>query len=102
MVGEIENDNEKFIIALNDKDKQLFDVGKFIKAGKDEYQKKVKENKQLREYVITNRKKEGYRQQKTVTKNPKSQKYKKVVYELESDGETEILNKIHQKSKFKR
>ena len=83
ILGEIENDIEKFKIALNDKDKQLVDLGKLLKAAKNEYQKVVKENKQFREYAITNRKKEEYGQQKTVTRKQESQKYKKVVSESE-------------------
>ena len=42
MLGEIENSIEKFKIALNDKDKQLFDLGKLLKTEKNEYQKVVK------------------------------------------------------------
>ena len=91
MLDEIENDIEKFKVALNEKDKQLVDLGKLLKAAKNEYQKVVKENKQLREYIITNRKKEEYRQQKAVIKKQKPQKYKKVVYKLESDSETENI-----------
>ena len=71
MLGEIENDMEKFKIALNDKDKQLINLGKLLKAAINEYQKVVKENKQLREYIITNRKTEEYRQQHTVKKKKK-------------------------------
>ena len=74
MLGEIENDIEKFKIALNDKDKQLVDLGKLLKAAINEYQKVVKENKQLREYIITNRKTEEYRQQHTVKKKKKTTK----------------------------
>ena len=57
MLGEIENNIENLEIALSNKDKQLGDLGKLLKAAKIEYQKVVIENKQLREYVITNRKK---------------------------------------------
>ena len=73
----IENDIEKFKFTLNDKDKQLVDLGKLLKVAKNEYKKVVKENKQLREYIITNKKKEEYRQQKTVIKKQKPQKKKK-------------------------
>ena len=59
-----------------------------LKAAKNEYRKVEKENKQLREYMIANRKKE-YKQQKTVIKKQIPQKYKTVVYELESDSEVE-------------
>ena len=45
MLAEIENDIEKSKITLNDKGKQLFDLGKLLKAAKNEYQKAVKENK---------------------------------------------------------
>ena len=36
MLGEIENDIEKFKIALSDKGKQLFDLGKLLKTVKNE------------------------------------------------------------------
>ena len=90
MLGEVENDIKKFKIALNDKEKQL-DLEKLLKAAKNKYQKVVKENKQLREYTITNRNKEEYIQQKTVIKKQNPQKYKKVVYQLESDSEIENI-----------
>ena len=48
MLGETENDTEKLKIALNDKSKQLIDLEKLLKAAKNEYQRVVKENKQLR------------------------------------------------------
>ena len=57
MLGEIQNNIEKLKIALSNKDKQLVDLGKLLKAAKIEYQKVVIENKQLREYILTNRKK---------------------------------------------
>ena len=91
MLAKIENDIEKSKITLNDKGKQLFDLGKLLKAAKNEYQKAVKENKQLREYITTN-KKEEYRLQKTViNKKQKTKKYKMVVYKLEKDSETENI-----------
>ena len=62
MLGEIENNIQKFKIALNEKDKQLVDLGKLLKTAKNKYQKVVKENKQLKKYIIANRKKEDYRQ----------------------------------------
>ena len=46
ILGEIEKDIEKCKIALNNKDKQLVDLGNLLKAAKSEYQKVVKENKQ--------------------------------------------------------
>ena len=52
----------------------MVDLGKLLKAAKNEYQKVVKENKQLREYIITNRKKEEHRQQKAVIKKTKTTK----------------------------
>ena len=57
MLSEIQNNIEKLKIALSNKDKQLVDLGKLLKAAKIEYQKVVIENKQLREYILTNRKK---------------------------------------------
>ena len=45
MLGEIQNNIEKLKIALSNKDKQLVDLGKLLKAAKIEYQKVVIENK---------------------------------------------------------
>ena len=91
MLAKIENDIEKSKITLNDKGEELFDLGKLLKAAKNEDQKAVKENKQLREYITTN-KKEEYRLQKTViNKKQKTKKYKMVVYKLEKDSETENI-----------
>ena len=47
---------KKFKIALSNKDKQLFGLGKLLKAAKSEYQIVVKENKRLREFIIANKK----------------------------------------------
>ena len=68
-----------------------------LKAAKNEYRKVEKENKQLREYMIANRKKE-YKQQKTVIKKQIPQKYKTVVYELESDSEVEETEEEQEKN----
>ena len=68
-----------------------------LKAAKNEYRKVEKENKQLREYMIANRKKE-YKQQKTVIKKQIPQKYKTVVYELESDSEVEETEEGQEKN----
>ena len=62
------------------------------------YWKVVKENKQLREYIIINRKK-NCRQQKTLKKkNQKLQKYKQLVYQLGSDSATENIERMQQTS----
>ena len=74
MLGEIENDIEKFKFTLNDKDKQLVDLGKLLKVAKNEYKKVVKENKQLREYIITNRKKRRIKTTKNSYKKTKTTK----------------------------
>ena len=68
-----------------------------LKTAKNEYRKVEKENKQLREYMIANRKKE-YKQQKTVIKKQIPQKYKTVVYELESDSEVEETEEEQEKN----
>ena len=74
MLGEIENDIEKFKIALSNKDKQLVGLGKLLKAKKNEYQKLVKENKQLREFTIINKK----RRIQTIKNNYKETKTTKI------------------------
>ena len=60
-----------------------------LKAAKKEYQKVVKYKKQWREFIRTNkRRKKNIGNKKTIIKKQKPQKYKKVVYEPERDGET--------------
>ena len=83
----------------------MFHLGKLPKAAKNEYQKIVKENKQLIEYIITSRKKEEYRQQKTVIKKQKPEKYKNIkkwYMNWKVTVKLKILSKKHEKVEFKR
>ena len=54
ILGEIENDVEKFKIALNDKGKQLLNLAKLQKAAKKEYQKVVKKKKKTIKKIYDN------------------------------------------------
>ena len=101
MLGEVENDIEKSKIALNDKDQQLVDLGKLLKATKNEYHKVVKENKQLREYKTTNRKKRRIQTTKSSYKK-KHKKIKKQYLNWKVTVKQKILNKMHQKVKLNR
>ena len=56
MLAEIEKDIDSFKIVLGNKDKQLVDFKKLLKAAKTEYQKIVRENKYFKEYVLRNKK----------------------------------------------
>ena len=85
MPEEIEQDVEQFKKIIDLKNKQLVDLKNILKLAKSSYQELTKENKQLKQY-ITNIKQQQYQQQKIYTR-PK--KYKKVVYEEQTDSETE-------------
>lgn len=56
MLAEIEKDIDSFKIVLGNKDKQLVDFKKLLKAAKTEYQKIVRENKYFKEYILRNKK----------------------------------------------
>ena len=56
MLAEIEKDIDSFKILLNNKDKQLVDFKKLLKAAKTEYQKIVRENKYFKEYILRTKK----------------------------------------------
>ena len=89
MLSEIEKDIDSFKIVLRNKDKQLVDLKKMLKAGKTEYQKIVEENKYLKEYTVTSKEKKEYKQKRQI----KKQKIcKKIVYETECDGEIENID----------
>ena len=55
MLAEIEKDIDSFKIVLGNKDKQLVDFKKLLKAAKTEYQKIVRENKYFKEYILRNK-----------------------------------------------
>ena len=55
MLAEIEKHIDSFKIVLGNKDKQLADFKKLLKAAKTEYQKIVRENKYFKEYILTNK-----------------------------------------------
>ena len=55
MLAEIEKNIDSFKIVLGNKDKQLVDFKKLLKAAKTEYQKIVRENKYFKEYILTNK-----------------------------------------------
>lgn len=52
ILEEFEKDIENFKIAIQNKDKQLADLEKILKAAKDEYKKLTKENEYLTEYIL--------------------------------------------------
>ena len=68
----------------------MVDLKNILKSAKSSYQELTKENKQLKQY-ITNIKQQQYQQQQyqqqKIYTRPK--KYKKVVYEEQTDNETE-------------
>ena len=89
MLAEIEKDIDSFKIVLGNKDKQLVDFKKLLKAAKTEYQKIVRENKYFKEYILTNKNEKSIKK-KHKKKNKKDKK--KMVYETESDSEIENID----------
>ena len=64
ILEELEKDIESFKIAIQNKGKQLTDLGKILKPPKGEYQKLTKENKYLKEYILKSQLQQKQQQQK--------------------------------------
>ena len=53
MLEEIEKDIENFKIIISEKDDQLCNLKKILKAAQNSYQQVTKENKHLKQYITT-------------------------------------------------
>ena len=93
VLEEIEQDIEGLKKTISEKNKQLHDFKKILKAAKNSYQEATKENKQLKQYITTieqqQQQQQQYKQQqqKQQAYFSKPKKYKKVVYEEASDSD---------------
>ena len=83
----IEQDIEEYKNIIGTKNKQLTDIKKILKGAKNSYQELTKENKQLEQYMANIKYHHQQQQQQQQYFRPK--KYKKGVYEEETDSETE-------------
>ena len=99
MLADVEKNLEEYKIALELKEKQLSDAKKILLSAKQSYDKTVAENRELKAYIENLKqhmqkqqvqfleKQRNYYQQKK-KKIPK--KYRKVVYQEESESEPEF------------
>ena len=87
LLEDIEQDVEEYKKIIGTKNKQLTDIKKILKGAKNSYQELTKENKQLEQYMANIKYHHQQQQQQQQYFRPK--KYKKGVYEEETDSETE-------------
>ena len=98
LLADVEKNLEEYKIALELKEKQLSDAKKILLSAKQSYDKTVAENRELKAYIENLKqhiqqqqvqfleKQRNYYQEKKTT--PK--KYKKVVYQEETESEPEF------------
>ena len=98
MLADVEKSLEEYKLALESKEKQLSDAKKILLSAKQSYDKTVAENRELKAY-IENLKQHMQKQQVQILekqknynqyKKPTPKKYKKVVYQEESEREPEF------------
>ena len=98
MLADVEKSLEEYKLALESKEKQLSDAKKILLSAKQSYDKTVAENRELKAY-IENLKQHMQKQQVQFLekqknynqyKKPTPKKYKKVVYQEESEREPEF------------
>ena len=87
LLEDIEQDIEEYKKIIGTKNKQLTDIKKILKGAKTSYQELTKENKRLEQYIANIKYHHQQQQQQQQYFRPK--KYKKGVYEEETDSETE-------------
>ena len=98
LLADVEKNLEEYKIALELKEKQLSDAKKILLSAKQSYNKTVAENRELKAYT-ENLKQHMQKQQVQFLekqrnyyqyKKPTPKKYKKVVYQEESESEPEF------------
>ena len=110
LIADVEKNLEKYKIALELKEKQISDARKILLSAKQSYDKTVAENRELKAYIENLKqhiqqqqvqfleKQRNYYQEKKTT--PK--KYKKVVYQEETESEPEFEEEEQVKSESER
>ena len=103
LLADIENFLEEYKIALDTKEKQLLEAKKILISAKQNYNKIVAKNRDLKAY-IENLKQNFQQQQAQFLEKQKNyyrhipKKYKKVVYQEESESEPEFEEEEQEKS----
>ena len=100
LLEDIETNLEEHKKAIELKDKQLSNIKKVLQGAKKSYDSVVVANKQLKEYVANIKKRyqeyqhcqqqEQYSRDREYFEWKPQKKYKKVVYEEETDSESEV------------
>ena len=99
LLGDVEKNLEEYRRNLELKEKQLSDAKKILVSAKQSYDRTTAENKELKESL--KQRIQGLQEQQQAQfieqqknyyhqKGPNSKKYKKVVYEEESESEPEL------------
>ena len=98
LLEHIDKNLEEYKKGVELRDNQLAEAKRVLKGAKNSYDLSVKENKQLEEYILNIKQKfkqyqqqqqqQQFLQEKEYFQRPQK-KYKKIVYEEETDSETE-------------
>ena len=98
---DIENNLEEYKKAIELRDKQLAKAKKILKEAKNSYDSLLKENKQLKEYIVNikqrfkqyqqQQQQQEFLQDREYFQRPQPKRYKRVVYEEETDSESEAV-----------
>ena len=99
MLEDIEKDTENFMLVISEKEKQLRDLKKILFAAKASYKKVTEENQQLKQRTVLIKGNKKLRQQQPTVEEHKNlyypkqptrpKKYKKIIYEKETDSDSE-------------
>ena len=97
LLEDVKRNLEEYKKAIEIRDKQLADTKKILKNAKTSYHSMVKENKQLKEYIVNIKQILYHYQQRLEEQNllrekyfqRPQKKYKKVVYQEETESEPE-------------
>ena len=95
LLAEVEKNLEEYKIALEAKEKQLLDAKKILISAKKSFDKTVDENRELKAYIEKLKQHIQQQQVQFLEKQkyyhqPCAKKYKKVVYQEESESEPEF------------
>ena len=106
LLADVEKNLEEYKIALETKEKQLSDAKKILVSAKQNHDKTVAENRDLKAYIeklkqhIQQQQVQFLEKQKNYYR-PTPKKYKKVVYQEESESEPEFVEEEQEESESK-
>ena len=104
LLADIDKNLEEYKIALETKERQLPDAKKILLSAKQSYNKTVAENRDLKSY-IDNLKQYIQQQQVQFLEKQKNyyqpKKYKKVLYQEETESEPEFVEEEQEESESK-